>query len=123
MFSPKPKSICIAPSVAVGCGLSSRRLSIAGSNVVSESQSRGLAGAGDVREDTGEEAAVERGTEKRAEGALEDGEAPSLSDGLLAVLGTVNVNDDCLSMTFSFCNLESKSRRFSFSDVATSFLA
>ena len=39
---PKPKSICIAPSVAVGCGVSSSKLSIFGSKLVSELHSRGF---------------------------------------------------------------------------------
>lgn len=38
-------------------------------------------------------------------------------------LGTENVNDVCLSAVFSLCSLFNKSRRFSFSDEARSFLA
>jgi hypothetical protein len=53
VLEPKPKSICMAPSVAVCCGLSSKRLRTAGSNVVSELHSRGFAMFGDAR---GEEA-------------------------------------------------------------------
>lgn len=44
LLLPKPKSICMAPSVAVGCGgrPSSRRLSMEGSKAVSELQSSGF---------------------------------------------------------------------------------
>lgn len=43
LLLPKPKSICMAPSVAVGCGRpSSRRLSMEGSKAVSELQSSGF---------------------------------------------------------------------------------
>lgn len=46
----------MAPSVAVGCGVSSSRLSIFGSKLVSELQSRGFVVLGvkvEVDEDTG----------------------------------------------------------------------
>lgn len=60
VFAPKPKSICIAPAVAVGCGTeSSRRLSMDGSNDVKELQSRGFVPfGGDDTDDGGVDAAV-----------------------------------------------------------------
>ena len=42
VLAPKPKSICIAPWVAVGWGWSSSKLSMAGSKEVNELQSSGL---------------------------------------------------------------------------------
>lgn len=43
VLEPNPKSICMAPSVAVGWGIvSSSRLSMAGSKLVRELQSRGF---------------------------------------------------------------------------------
>lgn len=42
VVAPKPKSICIAPSVAVDCGISSKRLSLEGSKAFIELQSRGF---------------------------------------------------------------------------------
>lgn len=47
MLEPKPKSICMAPSVAVCCGLSSKRLRTDGSNDVSELHSKGLGRVGE----------------------------------------------------------------------------
>lgn len=60
VFAPKPKSICIAPAVAVGCGtVSSKRLSMDGSKDVNELQSRGLVPfGGDAADDDGVEAEV-----------------------------------------------------------------
>jgi hypothetical protein len=109
LFSPpNPKSICIAPSVAVCCGVSSSSVNIPGSNVVSELQSNGFAELG-VGDEAGIDAVGDR-MELRAEAVTVD-------------FGTENVKVDSLSITFSFCSRERRSRRFSFSEVAASFLA
>lgn len=120
LVSPKPKSIRMAPSVAV-CGLSSNRFSIVGSNDVNEFQSillPDIDGLGDVIDVDGEP--VEAAYEGDAE---EDDEEPDAADGeaSAAVFGTLNVN--FLRFTFSSCNRESRSRRFSFSETASTFLA
>lgn len=47
----------------------------------------------------------------------------AVSEDLGGTLGAVNVKEDCLSTTFSFRSRVSKSRRFSFSFSACSFLA
>lgn len=59
-------------------------------------------------------------------GRVEKRELSGTRDGLLAVdvlatgcFGTENVNDDSLSAIFSDCNLDRRSRRFSFSVVAS----
>lgn len=105
MLEPKPKSICMAPSVAVCCGLSSSKLRTAGSKVVSELHSRGFARLGDVR---GEEATGEEARGRDVDGNTGDWEANEVEawafSGLLplADLGTEKVNEDCLSDRFSF---------------------
>jgi len=97
---PNPKSICIAPSVAVGCGVSSSRFNMPGSNVVNELQSNGFDpddedGAGD---DTG-------GDCNDVRGDVELNAEPVLSGADSVDFGTVKVNAGCLfclSTTFSF---------------------
>jgi len=107
---PKPKSRCIAESVAVGPWVSSSRFRRAGSKVVKELQSRELDAFGDL--------AVGEGN--RAAGA----KAPkSVGKDCMLSLGIEKVNWPCLSMTFSVWSLVRRSRRFSFSWSASSFLA
>ena len=62
VLEPNPKSICMAPSVAVCCGLSSKRLSTAGSKVVSELHSRGFERFGDMRREEPEGRDVDANT-------------------------------------------------------------
>jgi len=106
----KPKSICIALSVAVRCEkLSSRRFSIFGSKVVSELQSRGLIGLVEDKESSAEY--MERGL-----GAVFEGDP-------VASFCIENVNADCLSETFSLRRRPNISRKFSFSCSVASFFA
>lgn len=109
----------IAPSVAVVCEFSSKRLSTEGSNEVSEFQSRPLSFVkerlGEVRvESPGVEASDdERGgaDPKRLSGesCIDVGETCPKDtgvgicsfDGLAEIFGTENVNDACLRTTFS----------------------
>ena len=111
LVPPNPKSICMAPWVAVGCEtLSSRRLSTAGSKVVSELQSKGLVIFGDIWfvDDDGEP-----GDDTTGNPLCGD---PVVSDVPAADLGTVKVKEDeCLRLTFSDCRRFSKSLKFSFS--------
>lgn len=89
--------------------------------MVNELQSKGLVvGMDDVEEGEGAVDCVE--PEEKGEVELKDTRAGAFST-LPAVFGTANVNDDSLSITFSFCKRERRSRRFSFSDEAASFLA
>lgn len=95
-----------------------------GSKVVRELQSRGLVILGDVEADADADATGGGGTEKIGFcGALGD------STLLGVLLGTENVKADCLRAafclraTFSLCNRVNRSRRFSFSFSACSFLA
>jgi hypothetical protein len=111
-LSPNPKSICITPSVAVCWGVSSSRLSIPGSNVVSELKSSGF-----DEFVCGDEAGND------AEGDRTYIEPDADTPGTPPDFGTENVKLDSLSITFSFCSRDSRSRRFSFSEVAASFLA
>lgn len=124
---PKPKSIFIALSVAVVCGgLSSKRLSTAGSKVVNDVQSIFSGKAGGLDGDT-----VAGGKKDGAE--FEVGELNRFIDdwpdpeaigwSLPIVFGTENVNAACLSDTFSSCSRTNKSRRLTFSELACSFLA
>lgn len=101
-LSPNPKSMAMALSLAVACGLSSRTFNIAGSKLVNELQSKAspLGGEGCAR-DGDRDDEVDESDELPAVGAL----APSFD--------TEKVN--FLSDTFSFCSRERRSRRFSFS--------
>lgn len=65
---PKPKSILIAPSVAVVCGDSSKTLSMEGSKLVNELQSSGLVYLGGEFDDAGEAKAVGVREEEAVEG-------------------------------------------------------
>jgi len=97
---PNPKSICIAPSVAVGCGVSSSRLNMAGSNVVSELQSNGF-----VFEDPDDEDGPEDDTGGDCNDVRGDVELNAVSEADSVDFGTVKVNAGCLfclSATFSF---------------------
>lgn len=120
------KSRSMALEVAVGCccGVSSRRDNILGSKLVSEVQSSKFVGLGATREDSGE----------TIDGAAGDGavyieasgeKCRGAGGGSDCDFGgdIVNVKLDCLSMTFSDCRRDSRSRRFSFSCWAASFFA
>ena len=112
MLLPNPKSNCMAPSVAVGWEIeSSNKLSIAGSNVERELQSRGLVVLG---EETGEVTTEELDANLGSS---------AVSSDLIGILGAVNVKEDCLRATFSPRSRVSKSRRFSFSFSVCSFFA
>ena len=92
---------------------------MAGSNVVRELQSRGLVILGEGRsESTGDVT-----SERAEEGTDENLGSSAMSGDLIECLGAVNVKLDCLRTTFSFRRRVSKSRRFSFSFCACSFLA
>ena len=87
----------MAPSVAVCCGLSSKRFSTAGSKVVNELHSSGLASFGEARWEESEW----RGGDVKVD-EVKDVEAWAFSLLVLpADLGTEKVNDDCLSDKFS----------------------
>lgn len=102
VFAPKPKSICMAPAVAVGCGIeSSRRLSMAGSKDVNELQSKGLVPFdGDATEDDGVEAEV-RAECGAGEGTCEKVSRRGDSTGAVADLGIEKVKEPCLRAMFS----------------------
>lgn len=120
-----PKSIILAVLVAVDCGWSSSKFNIAGSNDVRELQSNGLAIRGPDRSEAGEDTFFEEegwefGVPSRRR-KLPDGEIPT--EMLPEALGAEKVNGDCFKTTFSDCRRWRRSRRFSFSAAATSFLA
>lgn len=106
---------------------------MAGSNDVSELHSRGfwifgdvegLEGAGDCETDRREDAEnAGDDAENAGDWEVNEADACAFSVPAPAVFGTAKVNDDCLSDRFSFCRRERRSRRFSFSDTACSFLA
>jgi hypothetical protein len=102
VLAPKPKSICMAPAVAVGCGMvSSRRLSMEGSKDVIELQSRGLVPfGGDAAEDDGVEAEV-RAECGAGEGTWEKVSRRGDSAGAVADLGIEKVKEPCLRAMFS----------------------
>ena len=113
VLTPKPKSICIAPVVAVGWGIvSSRRLSIAGSKLVRELQSSGFVSFAEVDE-AGED--MDCGGERAENMDCGDVGEETGAVGGAADLETANVKEDCLRATFSDCKRVSRSRRFSFS--------
>ena len=105
----------MALEVAVVCGLSSKRFNMLGSKLVSDVQSsRFIDGLGCGCKDSGE-ITVDEGealkTEFSGEKCLGTETAGSGCDfGVM-----VKVKLDCLSMTFSDCSRDSRSRRFSFS--------
>lgn len=118
VLTPKPKSICIAPAVAVGWGIeSSSRLSIAGSKLVRELQSSGFVSLDEV-DAVGE--ATDCGGEREN---IDRGDVGEEVLAVAAAFGTAKVNEDCLRATFSVCRRVSRSRRFSFSFRVCSFLA
>lgn len=112
---PGPKrSRFIALDVAVGCGFSSRRFSMLGSKLVSDVQSSGFVGLGDMCEESGvitDDGGEALKMELSGEKCLGT-EVAGSGWGLGAM---VNVKLACLSMTFSDWSRESRSRRFSFS--------
>ena len=117
----------IALSVAVVCGgLSSKRLSTAGSKVVNDVQSMLSGNTGALIDDTVEDG--ENGDMGFRAGVLnkfiDDWPDPEATDWLLPVVfGTENVNAACLIDTFSSCSRVNRSLRLTFSEVACSFLA
>ena len=67
-FAPKPKSMLIAPSVAVVCGDSSKTLSMEGSKLVNELHSSGLLYLDGESDDAGEPKTVAVREEEATEG-------------------------------------------------------
>lgn len=101
--------------------VSSSRLSIAGSKLVSELQSRGFVifddveVAGDAADWAGEIAEnIDWG---------DAGESVEFDPVVAPDLETAKVNEVCFRATFSVCRRASRSRRFSFSCCVCSFLA
>lgn len=120
----RSRSIALEVAVGCGCGVSSRRDSILGSKLVSEVQSSRFVGLVAAREESGETIDDAVGDDvvyidasgEKCRGAGGGSDCDFGGD-------IVNVKLDCLSITFSDCSLDSRSRRFSFSCWAASFFA
>ena len=114
---PRPKSMLIAPSVAVG---SSNMLSDAGSKGISEPKLKSYCWSccgccaicgGEPTEDA-DELLLPSADERKM--LPDDCDWNGLGDAALG-FGTWKVNDPCFNAIFSDCNRESRSRRLSFS--------